>query len=235
MNAPFTDRLLGALDAFFAGVMRFLPGLLAALLIVLIGLVFAWVLRLVVRKVLTLARFDRLAESVGFSHLLDRADVRASPSALAAGFLFWIVLLSFMMAALTALEIRAINELTVSFFLYLPRVFAAVIILVVGSLLGSFLARAALLAAVNAGVRSARGVSLVVKLLIAILAFAMALEQLQIARSIVLAAFIISFGAVMLGLALAFGIGGRDLAQRVLERQFKDDQGSRGPDGISHL
>jgi hypothetical protein len=235
MTATFTERLLGALDAFFAGVMRFLPGLLAALLILALGLVLAWVLKVVVRKVLTTARFDRLADSLGISHVLHRADVSATPSALVAAFLSWIVFLSLFMAGLTALQIHAIDELTAAFFLYLPRVFAAALILVAGSLLGNFLARAALLAAVNAGVAPARGVSLVVKLLIAILAFAMALEQLQIARSIVLAAFIISFGAVMLGLALAFGIGGKDLARRALERQTKDDQAPRGPDGIAHL
>ena len=70
------------------------------------------------------------------------------------------------------------------------------------------------LAAVNAGAPSPRAISLVVKLLIAILSFAMALEQLQIAKSIVLAAFVITFGAVMLCLAVAFGLGGRDVAGR---------------------
>lgn len=235
MNDPFSIRLMRALDTFFEAVMRFLPGLLAALLIVALGLVVAWILRLIVRRFLLLARFDRLCDSWGASQALGRADIRSSPSALVAISVFWLVLASFGMAALGALEVGIVNQLITSFFLYLPRVLAALAILLGGFLLGNFLARATLLAAVNAGAPSPRVISLVVKLLIAILSFAMALEQLQIAKSIVLAAFVITFGAVMLCLALAFGLGGSDVARRVLERQFKDVDRDGAGDDLSHL
>jgi hypothetical protein len=75
----------------------------------------------------------------------------------------------------------------------------------------------------------------VVKFLITILSFAMALEQLEIAKTIVIAAFVIAFGAVMLGLAIAFGLGGRDAAKRVLERQLKDLDEPRDKDTFSHI
>ncbi|MBI5014992.1 MAG: hypothetical protein HZB55_05810 [Deltaproteobacteria bacterium] len=107
-------------------------------------------------------------------------------------------------------------------------------ILLVGFLLGNFLSRAVLLAAVNANLPSPRVSSNVVKILIGILAFAMAMEQLQIASSIVTAAFAISFGAVMLGLALAFGLGGRGVARQVLERQFLGEKEDK-PDEFSHI
>jgi hypothetical protein len=235
MNDAFSTRLTNALDAFFEAVMRFLPGLLAALLIVALGLVVAVLVRAVVRRVLKVARFDRLCEAWGVSQALARADVRAAPSTLAATTLAWVVLASFGMAALAALEVGGVDRLTSEFFLYLPRILAALAILLGGFLLGNFLARAALLAAVNANAPSPRVISLVVKLLIAILSFAMALEQLQIAKSIVLAAFVITFGAVMLCLAIAFGVGGRDVARRVLERQFKQADEERRNDDISHI
>lgn len=139
------------------------------------------------------------------------------------------------MAGLSAMEIRVIDRLIAEFFLYLPRIFAALGILLAGYVVGNFLARASLLAAVNAQLPSPRGISLVVKFLIAILSFAMALEQLEIARSIVLAAFIILFGAVMLELALAFGVGGRDIARRVLDRQFRAKAEGQETEGFSHL
>jgi hypothetical protein len=236
MNDPFSTRLVRALDTFLEGLMRFLPGLLAALTIFALGLVVAWLLRFAVKRVLRAARFDRFCDSWGASQVLSRADIRLAPSALAASCLFWLVLISFAMAGLSALEVRVVDQLISEFFLYLPRVFAALLILLGGFLLGNFLSRAALLATVNANVPSPRTVSLVVKLLIGILSFAMALEQLQIAKSIVLAAFIITFGAVMLSLAIAFGVGGRDVARRVLERQFgRDDAPPPGPDDLSHL
>lgn len=235
MNGSFSERLLFALDQFFELVMRFFPGMLAAMLIVVMGAVVAWLVRFVLKRVLTVARFDRFCESWGASQVLGRADLRTTPSALVASFFFWIVLLSFAMAGLSALHVEVVNQLIARFFLYLPRLFASLLIVLGGVLLGSFLSRAALLAAVNAGVPSPRAISLVVKLLITILAFAMALEQLEIAKSIVLAAFIITFGAAMLALAIAFGVGGRDVARRVLERQFDDTEPQSGPDPLSHI
>ncbi len=112
---------------------------------------------------------------------------------------------------------------------YLPRVFAALLIILGGFLLGNSLSRATLLAAVNANAPAPRATRLEVELLIGILSFAMALEQLQIAKSIVLAAFTITFGAVMLGLVIAVGVGGKEAVRRVLERQLepRDEVGGR--------
>jgi hypothetical protein len=235
MEGSFWQTLLGALDAFFAGVVRFLPDLLAAALILVIGLVIGWLVKVLVRRALVVARFDRFCDSSGVAQVLGRADIRAAPSRMVAALLFWLVFLSFLMAGLSALHVDVINRLISEFFLYLPRIAAALAILLLGFLLANFLSRAALLAAVNAAFPSPRAISLVVKFLIAILSFAMALEQLEIAKTIVLAAFVIAFGSVMLGLALAFGLGGRDVARRVLERQVKDLDEPREKDTISHV
>jgi hypothetical protein len=96
------------------------------------------------------------------------------------------------------------------FFGYLPRIFAAMLILLAGFLFGNFPARAAVLAAVNAGISGPHFVGSAVRALIGILTFAMALNQLQIASNIITAVFTIMFGALMLGMALAIGLGGRD-------------------------
>jgi len=235
MGASFSERLLGALDAFLEGVVRFLPGLLAAVLILVVGVLIGWAVKALVRRGLMVARFDRFCESTGLSSILSRADVRAAPSVFVSSLLFWVVLASFLMAGASALRVDVINRLIAEFFLYLPRILSALGIVLAGFLLANFLSRAALLAAVNANVPSPRTIGLVVKFLIAVLAFAMALEQLEIARSIVLAAFVIAFGAVMLGLALAFGLGGRDVARRVLERQFGERGDGRDDDTLSHV
>lgn len=233
--SSLTDRLLDALNTFYEGIMRFLPGLLAAIFIVILGAAIGWLSKLVARRLLQVARFDRFCDSVGARQLLQRADVTAAPSALVGSLVFWLVFISFLMAGLSALHVEVISRLISEFFLYLPSILAALLILLVGFLAGSFLSRAALLAAVNANLPSPRVLSLLVKFLVTVLAFAMALEQLEIATSIVLAAFIISFGAVMLGLALAFGIGGREVARRVLERQLGDDRRAERGDDLKHL
>jgi hypothetical protein len=235
MEGSFWQTLLGALDTFYAGVVRFLPALLAAAVILIIGVVIGWVIKVVVRRALAVAKFDGFCDSSGVSQVLSRADIRATPSRLIGALFFWLIFLSFLMAGLGALHIVVIDRLISEFFLYLPRILAALAILLVGFLLANFLSRAALLAAVNASVPSPRAISLVVKFLITILSFAMALEQLEIAKTIVIAAFVISFGAVMLGLAIAFGLGGKDVARRVLERQLKDLDEPRKKDEFSHI
>jgi hypothetical protein len=93
-------------------------------------------------------------------------------------------------------------------------------ILFFGLLAASFFSRATLLAAVNANVPSPRIVSLAVRSIIIVFVFSIVFEELGLAEQTMLVAFGIAFGALMLGLAIAFGIGGRDLAQRFLEKKF---------------
>jgi Mechanosensitive ion channel, conserved TM helix len=235
MGASFSEKLLAAINAFFEGVVRFLPGLLAAFLILVIGIVIGWIVKVAVRRTLAVTRFDHFCDSSGVSQVLSKADIRTTPSRLVGSLFFWLVFASFLMAGLSALEVEVTKRLISEFFLYLPRILAALAILLAGFLLANFVSRAALLASVNANMPSPRLISGVVRFLIAILAFAMALEQLEIAKSIVMAAFIISFGAVMLGLALAFGLGGRDVAKKVLERQLRDLDQPPDKDGFSHI
>lgn len=234
MTTALSERLTSSLDAFLEAVLSFVPGLLAALLLMVLGFFAAWVLRFVVTGVLRAARFDRYCEGSGISLALGRADIRVSPTALVGRLVFWLVFLSLAVAGLSAMQVGFVNQLISEFFLYLPRLVSALLILVLGFVLANFLSRAALLGAVNSGVPSPRLISVVVRLLIMVLAFAMALEQLRIAPHIVLAAFIIAFGAVMLGLALAFGLGGRDVAKRTLEGQLGDRKDSE-PDVLSHV
>jgi hypothetical protein len=237
-GSAFIERMVAVVERFLDGVVRFLPGLLAALLIVALGFVVAWVVRVVVRRLLTVTGFDAFCEASGVGLALGRADIHQRPSRVAASLLFWVVFACFAMAGLSALEIQVIGRLIAEFFLYLPRALGALLILLAGFLVASFLARAALLAAVNANAPSPRVFALVVRLLITVLAFAMALEQLQIAKNIVLAAFVISFGSVMLALALAFGLGGRDVARRLLERQLPEPHERRSapdPDELTHV
>ncbi len=234
MQNSFTENLLETLKRFFDNSVQFLPTLLAAVVIIVIGWLLAWALRSLVRRLLTAARFDRVSSNAGVTQLLTRADITATPSELASRFVFWLVMLVFLLSGVSALGMEVFNQLIAEFFLYLPKLFAALLILLIGFLIGNFLSRAVLLAAVNANFASPHVISGVVRYLIAILALAMALDQLQIARGIVTAAFAIAFGAVMLGLAIAFGLGGRDVARQMLERRFMQKQ-EQERDEFSHI
>jgi hypothetical protein len=108
-------------------------------------------------------------------------------------------------------------------------------ILFVGLLAASFFSRAALLAAVNANVPSPRVLSLAIRSIIIVFVLSIAFEELGIAEQTMLVAFGIGFGALMLGLAIAFGIGGRNLAERFLEQRFVRDRKDENEDEFSPL
>ena len=117
-----------------------------------------------------------------------------------------------------------IDQLVSQFFLYLPRAFSAVLILVIGYVLAGFISRAVLIAAVNSGYQYAKLLAEAVRLLLTVLILAMVLEQLQVAPGIVLAAFSIIFGGIVIALAISFGVGGIDAAKRMIERETVEKQ-----------
>jgi uncharacterized membrane protein len=117
----------------------------------------------------------------------------------------------------------------------LPRLFAAFFVLFFGLLAASFFSRAALLATVNADWPSPRLTSFVLRTLIIIFTLSMAFEELGLAEHTVLVAFALLLGSLMLGLAIAFGLGGQDLARRYLESRFLRDKKDEREDELSPL
>lgn len=214
--------------------LAFLPNFLAMLILILAGWAIAALVRSLLGRALRALRFDRWCEEMGITQVLRRAEIRHAPSHLLTRALFWLVLLIFLVVGLHSLEIALVNRALAAIFGYIPRILAALLILLGGFLLANFLARAVLLAAVNAHLASARLLAGGVRVLIVAIALAMALEQLALAAHIVIAAFSIFFGGVTLALAIAFGLAGRDLARDVLRRQFAP-QREETPDELSHL
>ncbi len=224
----------GTLERLQDRALAFLPNMLAMLILVLFGGIVAALVRSLLRRALRAVRFDRWCDQMGITPILRRAEIRRAPSHLVASAFFWIFLLLFLAVGLHSLEIALVDRALAAILGYIPRVLAALLVLGAGVLLSNFLARAVLLAAVNAQMASARLLAGGVRLLIVALALAMALEQLALAAHIVVAAFSIFFGGVTLALAIAFGLAGRDLAREVLRRQLAPRR-SEEPDEFSHL
>ena len=135
----------------------------------------------------------------------------------------------------SVLRIVGLQEYTSRFFLFLPRLFAALVILFFGLLVASFFSRAVLLAAVNANFRSSRLLSISIRIFISIFAFSMVFEVLGVAERTMMIAFGTVFGAVMLGLAIAFGLGGQDLARQFLEERLARGKKEQKQDELSPL
>src|SRR5216684_4552547 len=200
---------------------EFLPRLAVMLVIVAVGFLVAMALKYILRGLLHLTKLDRLSEEAGASHVLRMAALPSITELLSQS-VFWVTWLGFILIGVSVLGVAGLQEQISRLFLLLPAIFVAILILFVGLVTANFLSRAALLAAVNAGYASPKLLSWSIRFVIWALAVSMALEQVGVARQTVLAAFSIVFGALMLGLAIAFGLGGRELARDFLERNLSD-------------
>ncbi len=234
MREIIIAELTQALQELARGFAHYLPRLIVMLIIAFIGWVIAYLLKVLVRSVLRLTRFSKLSENSGATQLLNQAALPSSTELLSR-FVFWVAWVGFILLGVSVLGIVGLQEYISRFFLFLPRLVVALVILFFGLLAANFVSRAALLAAVNANFRSSRLLSISIRIIVSIFALSMAFEVLGVAEETMLLAFGTAFGAVMLGLAIAFGIGGKDLAREFLENRLVTRKKEEKEDELSPL
>lgn len=209
------DSFQNATDSIFG----FLPNLIGFLIILLVGYIIAKVVAGVVGKLLDKLHLDgRLHESSARKYV-DAVLPGASPATGIARLVFWLIFVFFITSAIGALGIPAATAFMNQVLAYLPNVIVAILIFVIAALVSGAVAGAA--ARFMGDTPTGKVVATVAPAVIMVLAFFMILEQLQIAPEIVRIAFTAIMFALGLGLALAFGLGGRDLAADAL-RQARD-------------
>ncbi len=198
----------------FAEIGEFVPRLAAAIGILMVGFVIAKMIERGTAWTLRRIGFDRLMREGGVTEALARAGTALDPSGVTAKLVFWALMLLVIILGANALGVSAVSVLFGELLAYIPNVVAAVIVLVLGILLGEFmkdlvLASAGSLAGAPALARGA-------KIAVILLAGFMALEQLDVAQDIVLVFFIAVVGAAALATGIAFGIGGREVAAEIV-------------------
>ena len=234
MREMIISELSQALHEMVRDFAHFLPRVIVMLILALVGWVIAYAVKVVLRSLLRLVKFDKLSENAGASQLLSKAALPSATEMLSR-FVFWLAWLGFILLGVSVLGILGLQEQVARFFLFLPRLFVALFILFFGLLAASFFSRAALLAAVNANMPSPRVLSLAVRSIIIVFVLSVVFEELGLAETTMLVAFGLAFGALMLGLAIAFGIGGRDLARRFLEKKVFRGKKQENEDELSPL
>jgi len=228
----FERVIIEPFNSLYEQILLFLPNFLASLLLFIVGIVIGWLFRVISARIFRTLKLDRFAENLGLEEVLHRGGVKDPVSEIFSRIIGWITIITFTIISLRALEIPALEGLLERFFLYLPHVFTAALILFLGYLLSNFLGRAALIASVNAGIKVSGLIGKLVKLFVFILSVTMSLEQLGIGSSTIVVAFAIAFGGVILALALSLGLGGRDIAKEYLEKKLKSEEKK---DEINHL
>jgi hypothetical protein len=209
----------------------FLPGLLALLLAVLLLTLIGAGLAALLRRILTAVKFDeRLARNQAAAAItnIQEWSPAHSPSVLLTRVVFWGCVLLGVVIGISAFDSAYSNSSNISIFVlpYLTHSVGSIILLLVGNLIARFLSRSVLIGAVNARLQYARFLSLGVKWLVLVLTAAMVLDHLQVGGTVVDLAFGILFGGIVLTLALAIGLGSRELVSRSIEKNTEGAAGS---------
>ncbi len=208
------QRLADQLSQGFVEIGEFVPKLAEAVGILMIGFVLARMFERGTSFVLRRIGFDRWMREGGVTEALERAGTTLDPSGVLGKLLFWAIMLVVIILSASVLGVSAVSVLFNELVTYIPNVIAAVIVLVLGILLGEFLKDLVLASA--GGLSGAPTLARAAKVAVILLATFMALEQLDIAQNIVLVFFIAVVGAAALAAGIAFGFGGREVAGEIV-------------------
>ena len=208
----------GFWDAFVTRIAVFLPNLFFAIAIILIGWVVCNLVKKIVIRVLKLCQFDLLAEHSGIKQALERGGIKQSASEIVGLLVFWFLFLIAIVTTLETLNLSGATDTLHTIYLYIPKIVAALVVLILGLYFANFLESVTRTSCANAGLAQAAPIGRAAYIGTTIFVVAGIFEILDIASEIVIWAFILVFGAVCLALALAFGLGGRDVAARHLEK-----------------
>ncbi len=216
------DSLQQALDSFFG----FLPNLLAFLVILVVGFIIAKLVKGIVVKLLQKAGLDKALHSGQTGEYVEKVSPGASPSKLIGSVGFWLIFLFVLSAAIGALKIPAVTDFMNQVLAYLPNVIAAVIIFVIAGAIAGVVA--GLIAKLMGDTPTGKLVASIVPVLIMGIAVFMILNQLKIATEIVTIIYAVLLGSIGLGMALAFGLGGRETAAQLVSGAYTKGQEQQG-------
>lgn len=212
----WSQSFVAAMTALWTKVASFIPNLVTALIIVLLGFVIARIIDAVLSKGLAKLGLDRLMTGAGVTKMLSRIGIASPVSAVIGKIIYWFIILTFVVSAAETLGLARVSATLDAFALYLPKVFGAALILLAGLLLSHLVAGMVRGTVESIGADYAGGISRLVQGLLVIITVSLAIGQLQIETQLlntVIAIVLVSFGAAA---ALAMGLGSRDTVSQII-------------------
>ncbi|HEX3140488.1 MAG TPA: hypothetical protein VHQ87_10565 [Rhizobacter sp.] len=221
------DVLLEPVRAFLAQVGFFLPRLLLGVVILAVGYFVAKAASFALRKGLRAVNFHIVTQRSGMDGFLQRGGTTADTTDLLGILVYWLVILAALVVAFNSMGLSYVTELLGRVMLFVPRLFVALLILAFGAYFARFVANAVITYCRGIGLRDGETLARLARYAIMTLVVMIALDHLEIGGAIVRETFLVILGGVMLAVALAFGLGGKDWAAAHLEHWWpspkKDD------------
>ena len=198
-------------------ILSYIPAIAGAIVILVVGWLLAKMAKMVVVRVLKAIQLDALSDKGGVTNILAHGEIKMTLSELIGAIIYWLLVLVVIATALNALNLSVAAELVSTLVNYVPNILAAVFILVLGSLLANFVSTIVRTSAGNAGIKRAKLLGHVTQTVVIIFSIIMAIEQLKIATTLIVLAVNVLLISVGLGIAIAFGLGCKDIAGKYVQ------------------
>lgn len=213
----------GSLLSLWYGFINFVPNLLGAIILFIIGWIVARIIGKAIAQVITAIKLDKLFESAGMQKFMDRAGLKITIGGFIGGVIKWFIIIVFLMASLQIIGLTQVNDfLSGAVLYYLPKVIIAALVLVIAAFISDAMEKVVSASAKAANVTQANMLGTVTRYAIWGFAFIIALSELGIATSFMQILFTGLIAALAIALGLSFGLGGKEAAARAIEKISKD-------------
>lgn len=218
----WNDAVVASMTYVSNGVAGFLPKLLGAIIVIVVGWVLAYFAKRLLVSLLGAIKFDNLAEQLGLTEFLQRAGYKMTPKEALAEIVRWLVVIVFLLAGISILGFPTVTSVLNGILAYIPNVVVAVLILTGGLLLANFLADILRGTLKSLDIASADMMAQVAKWILIVFTVLAVIRQLEIVPDLINILFIGIIGATALAFGLAFGLGGRDVASKMLNEWYEN-------------
>jgi Conserved TM helix len=216
------DIFMASLNQFWLQLVNFVPKLLAVVVILFFGWILAKLARSAVKRILDITKFDQFSQKSGLEAFMNSGSLNLTLSGVISQVIYWLVIILFVITGANTLGLNEVANLLHDLASYLPRIILAILIMIFGTLLARFINRLVFAWLYGIKFSHALAVSTSTEYGIQIIAMFVALEQLGIGMQLIYSLFVIVFGAIFLALAIAFGLGGKDWAARIIDDLSKN-------------
>lgn len=212
----WTELVLSSLTVMGQTLMRAIPNLFGALLLLVVGWVIAKVLSKLVARLLRGAKIDRWTQKLNGSEAMKENGIVINTSKVVSTFIYWLVMLAFFITASDTLGWQSVSQEVAGLMRYLPKLLSAIVIFVIGMYIANFIKKAVLATFLSLGVSGAKMISTMTFYIIIVVLTITALNQAGIRTEIMTQNITLMLGSVLFAFALAFGLGSRELLQNIL-------------------
>lgn len=208
----------------FDQIAAFIPNLIGALVILIVGWIIAKIIKTLVIKLLGVLRVDKVTEKAKVDKFLADGGIQLSAIQILGAMFYWLILLIVILAAFDTLGLTGASELFNEIILFIPNIIVAAFVLIFGFFMANVISQVAVTYLSNIKVKHADVIGGFIQYGFILFVISVTLTQLNIGKEIISLAFMLLFGAVCLAFALAFGLGARDHASNIVRDFLNNDK-----------